>query len=178
MISTTEYPLNITAVRIQAEDWIGGDYRPIACLRYSADELAKKLSIAFGSGIQSGLGKYQAAEFRTPNGRQFSLTQYLQAPQGPATGIFCLHDDQFPNDLDDVLESLDMDLSDLAIFDSQLVFSSDARLIPHALHRLDDNGAHILVEVFPCRANASRRLRLMEFSGHKQTYWIEPQKNL
>ncbi|CAN5549827.1 hypothetical protein BH09VER1_BH09VER1_24980 [soil metagenome] len=178
MISTTEYPSNITAVQIRPGDWIRGDYRLIACLRYSADELAKRLSIAFESGIEDGLGEYKAAAFRAPNERQFSLTQYLQAVQGPATGICCLHDDQFPNDMDDVLESLDMDLSDLAIYESQLVISSEARLIPHALHRLHDNDAHVLVEVFPCRANASRRLRLMEFSGHKQTYWIEPQKNL
>ena len=123
--------------------------------------------------IEDGLGPFRAGGFQTPSGRRFGLTHYLKAPGVPTLVVTCLHDDQFSSDLDDVLESLDMDLSDLAIFGSSLAISPEARLVPHALWRQDDNGVRALVEVFPCRASARKQMRAFEASGHKQTYWIE-----
>ena len=51
--------------------------------------------------------------------------------------------------------------------------SSEAKLIPHTLHRVDDNGVSVVIDTFPCRASATKRMRTLEATGHKQTYWIE-----
>jgi len=131
------------------------------------------LDAHFIEDIEDGLGPFRTAGFQVPNGRRFGLTQYLKAPAGPALEITCLHDECFSTDLDDVLESLDMDLSDIHSCSSGLAISPEARLVPHALWRQDDNGVQTLVEVFPCRASASKRMRAFEAAGHKQTYWIE-----
>jgi hypothetical protein len=169
-----KYPCQITAIQVPPERWVKGDYRWIGNLRYSADEMARRLNARFMEDIEDGLGPFRAAGFQAPNGRRFHLTQYLLAPGGPALIIECLHDEHFSTDLDDVLESLDMDLSDIAIYGSGLAISPEAWLIRHALWRQDDNGFQTLVEVFPCRASASKRMRAFEATGHKQTYWIEP----
>ena len=68
---------------------------------------------------------------------------------------------------------MDMDLSDIAIFNGKPGMDPETKFTPHTLLRQDDNGVRSLVEVFPCRASASKRMRDMEAAGHKQTYWIE-----
>jgi hypothetical protein len=176
MICSVKLPvtLQITAVQVPPDRWVRGDYQPIACLRYSADEMANRLNAHFMEDIEDGLGPFRAAGFQMPSGRQFGLTQYLRAPGGPYVEVTCLHDEHFAADFDDVLESLDMDLSDVLKSDSGPVISPEARLVPHALWRQDDNGVRSLIAVFPCRANASKSMRSFEAAGHKQTFWIEP----
>lgn len=166
--------LRITAVQILPERWIRGDYRPIACLAYTSEEMARRLNAQFLEDVEDGLGPFRAAGFQTPNGRRFGLSEYLRSPVGPGIEITCLYDKHFATDLDDVLESLDMDLSDLLRFETGLMISSEVQLVPHGLWRQDDNGVRSLVAVFPCRASASKRMRSFEATGHKQTYWIEP----
>ena len=164
----------VTAVQVPPEQWVRGNYQPIAWLRYSAHEMEQRLNAHFIEDVEPGLGPFRAAGFRTPGGRRFGLSQYLQAPRGPVLEITCLHDEHFATDLDAVLESLDMDLSDLVSLESGLSINPEARLVPHAVWRQDDNGVSSLVKVFPCRADASKSIRAFEATGHKQAYWIKP----
>ena len=163
----------ITAVQVPAESWVRGDYLLIACLRYSAAEMERRVNARFVDDIEDAWGPFRAAGFQAPNGRRFGLTQYLKAPGEPFVEVTCLHDDRFASDLDDVLESLDMDLSDVVKNGAKLAISSEVQLIPHTLWRQDDSGVRTLVEVYPCRASASKQMRAFEARGHKQTYWIE-----
>lgn len=130
------------------------------------------MNAQFTDNVEDQWGPFRAAGFQTPSGRRFGLTQYLKAPRGPALEITCLHDDRFASDLD-MLESLDMDLSDVLSRDSSLAISPQVRLVAHVLWRQDDSGVRALVEIYPCRASASKRMRAFEAAGHKQTYWIE-----
>jgi hypothetical protein len=163
----------MTAVQVPPDHWVRGDYQPIAHLRCSAADIETRMGAKFIEGIEDQWGPFRAAGFQMPGGRRFGLTQYLRAPWELSLEVTCLHDDNFPSDLEDVLESLDMDLSDIARRDTGLAISPEAKLMPHALCRQDDNGIRNLLEVFPCRANASKRMRQFEASAHKQTYWIE-----
>jgi hypothetical protein len=173
--------LSAMAIQVPFEKWVKGDWREIACLRGSAEEMERRLGASFREGFDSYWGPFREAGFQTPNGRKFGLTHYLKvperlkAPKGPVLMVTCLYDDKFAGDLEDVLESLDMDLSDVAILNSSLAINPEVRLVPHALWRQDDNGVRALVEVCPCRASASKQMRAFEASGHKQTYWIERQ---
>ena len=146
----------------------------MAFLRYSASDLESRFQIVFIDGEEDGLGRTKSAGFRTANGRQFSLIQYLDAPVGPATAILCLHDEHVSDHFNDILELLGMDLSDLATYESQLCISSNVILAPHALHRQDEHGTKATIAIFQCRADATKHLRQYESSGHKQTYWITP----
>jgi hypothetical protein len=131
------------------------------------------MSVRFMEDVEDQWGPFRAAGFEMANGRRFGLTQYLKAAGEPCLEVTCLHDDHFGSDLEDVLESLDMDLSDLARRETGLAINPEVRLTPHALWRQDDRGVHALIEVFPSRASASKRMRAFEVAGHKQTYWIE-----
>jgi hypothetical protein len=173
-IVSTGAASRITAVQVPPEQWIRGDYQPIANLRSTAAELGQRLNAQFMEDVEDGLGPFRAAGFETPSGRRFGLTQYLKFSGGPSVEVTCLHDKHFATDLDEVLESLDMDLSDLFSYGSGPRFSSEVRLVPHALWRQDDNGVLSLVKVFPCRANASKIMRAFEAAGHKQAYWVKP----
>jgi hypothetical protein len=124
--------------------------------------------------VEDGLGPIKVTGFQTPNGRRFALIQYLKAPNGPAIEITCLHDEKFAADLDEVLDSLDMDLSDVVTTNSGKAIVQEVLLIPHNLWREDDNGVRTLMGAFPCRADASKKMRSFEATAHKQAYWVEP----
>jgi len=165
------------AIQVPPEKWVRGDYKQIAFLRCSADEIERRLGCSFMEDVEDGWEPFRAAGFETPGGRRFGLTQYLNSlkiTNGPILEVTCLYDDRFSSDLDDVLESLDMDLSDVAVSDLGLAINPEVKLVQHALWRQDDNGVRILVEIFPCRANACKQMRKFEDAGHKQVFWVEP----
>ena len=170
---TTVGGQRITAVQVPPEHWVRGDYQPIAYLRWSAADIERRMNVSFMEDVEDQWGPFRAAGFQMPSGRRFGLTQYVKTPGEPCLEVTCLHDNVFPSDLDDVLESLDMDLSDLARRETGLAINPKVRLAPHALWRQDESGVRALVEVFPCRASASKRMRAFEAMSHKQTYWIE-----
>lgn len=172
-LTQTDAP-RITAIQVLPEQWVRGKYEMIAALRYPAAELEQRLNVSFMEDIEEGVGPFKAMGFQTPRGRRFCIRQYLKVPEKRAVVVTCLHDQHFCTDLDDVLESLDMDLSDVFVIDSKLVISDEVLLVPHTLWRGDDNGARVFIETFPCRASASKRMRAFEAAGHKQVYWIEP----
>ncbi len=164
----------ITAVQVPLERWVRGDYQSIAWLRYSSADIERRTNVRFMDGVDDQRGPFRAAGFQMPGGRRFGLTQYHKPPGEPALEVTCLHDEHFASDLDGILESLDMDLSDLVKRETGLAISPEVRLVPHSVWRQDDSGVRALVEVCPCRASASKRMRAFEATGHKQAYWIEP----
>jgi hypothetical protein len=135
--------------------------------------MERRLCLPFEAGFEDGLGEYYGGAFQTPAGRYFALIQYRGAPGMASTLIQCLRDCHFADDLDPVLESLDLDLSDLVVINSKLAIDDAVKLIPHTLYRQDDNGVRAIVGVFPCRADATKKMRAFEAAGHKQGYWVE-----
>jgi hypothetical protein len=133
------------------------------------------LDIRFFEDVERGLGPIRIAGFKTPGGRHFAIIEYLKSPIGRGVQIEALHDEHFATDLDEILEALDMDLSDVAEFNSKTSISPEVRSNSHVLWRGDDNGARTVIGTFPCRASATKQMRAFEAAGHKQTYWVDPQ---
>ena len=141
--------LRITAKPVSPERWVRGSYAPIACLGCSAADMEKRLDVQFIDDVEPGLGPCRVMGFELPGGRRFSLCQYTKAELRPLLEVSCLRDEHFASDLEDVLESLDMDFSDIAHDKSGYCIVPEIRLIPHALWRQDDNGVRTLMSVNP-----------------------------
>jgi len=154
-------------------EWVRGDYCTIAVVKRTASDFEQKLGVRFDDDMEDGLGRIKAAGFKMANGRFFTLIEHLQAPERPSLSIGCLNDQHFSTDLEDVLEALDLASADLMRHKGQLCISSHAVLVPHVLYRQDDNGNKVVANTFPCRADATRQMKLLEHAVHKQTYWVE-----
>lgn len=162
-------------IPVPSSEWIRGDYRTIAVLKGTAADFEQKLGVRFDDDVEEGLGRIKFAGFKMGNGRFFTLIEYLQAPKRPSVGIGCLHDQHFSTDLDDVLEALDLQSTDLIIREQQFCIGPHAVLVPHVLYRQDEHGNKVVVNTFPCRADATKQMKILEQSVHKQTYFVESQ---
>jgi hypothetical protein len=161
--------------QIDAESWVRGNYREIAILRYSSDELAEKQDIVFDDGYEKELGKTKAAAFITSKGRQFALIAYQwnRAPYHKLVNILSLFNidiDEMTTDLEDILEVLDFGTEDLIWIEPTISFQK------YEVWRQDDHGNRFLVEIAASRADAKIILRKYELIPHKQTYWLERHK--
>lgn len=98
---------------LDSSEWVKGDYRVVAAIRYSADELADRYNVTFIGGEEEGLGPFKEAGFITLTGTQFALISYLWGrPQ--TTYILSLFDPApLAKILEEILEALDMSAADL-----------------------------------------------------------------
>jgi hypothetical protein len=159
--------------QIGLESWVPGNYREIAILRYSSDELAEKHGMVFNKGYEDGLGETKEAGFLTSKGRQFSLVHYLwaPAPYRQMTNILSLWQaDTLASDLEDILEVLNLGTEDLEWIEPTISFQK------YEVWRQDDNGGKFLIEIAHSKADAKKIVRKYELIPHKQTYWIEHHK--
>jgi hypothetical protein len=159
--------------QIDWESWAPGDYREIAILRLSPDELAQKCGLVFKEGFEDGLGQTKEAGFLTSRGRQFALIHYLwaPAPYHKMTYVISLWEKDSLNDnLEDILELLNLGIEDLAEVEPTI------SLQKYEVWRQVDHGNRFLVEIAASRADAKIILRKYELIPHKQTYWLERHK--
>ena len=163
----------ITFHQIDFESWIPGNYRDVAILRLSSDELAEKHGIVFNEDFEDGLGQTKVAGFRTSKGKQFSLVHYLcaPAPYHQMTNVLRLFDmESLTDDLEDILEVLNLGIEDLAWIEPTISFQK------YEVWRQDNHGNRFLVAIAASRAEAKTIRRKYELIPHKQTYWIERHK--
>lgn len=156
--------------QIDAESWVRGNYREIAILRCSSDELAEKYGIVFDEFIEEGLGQAKAAGFRTSKGKQFSLVHYLWGPvlYRQMTNVVSLYNlESLADDLEDILEVLNLGIEDVEWVEPNISFQK------YEVWRQDDLGNKFLIEIVESRANARKIVRKYELIPHKQTYWVE-----
>jgi len=159
--------------QIDLESWEPGNYREIAILRYSSDELDEKHGVVFNEDFEDGLGQIKVAGFRTSKDKQFSLVHYLwaPAPYNHMTYVISLWEaDSLTGDLEDILEVLNCGIEDLAWIEPTISFQK------YEVWRQDDHGNRFLVEIAASRADAKIILRKYELIPHKQTYWLERHK--
>jgi hypothetical protein len=155
------------------KEWIRGDYRPLAIIKYSAEELAYTRNLIFTDGYDDGLGKTKDVLLITSDNRQYTLTQHLQspAPYNNYIDIYLLNDElTLERDLNTILEILELGSVDLIWVDPRI------KLIPYETWRQDDNGNKFLMEIVKCRADANLKLKNIDTNTHKQFYLIEPHK--
>jgi hypothetical protein len=159
--------------QIDAESWVRGNYREIAILRFSSDELAEKHGIVFNEDFEDGLGQTKVAGFRTSKGKQFSLVHYLCAsvPYRYMINVVSLFDpNSMTDDLEDILELLNLGIEDLVWIEPSI------SLPKYEVWRQDDNGSRFLIEIAASRVDAKQTVRKYELIPHKQTYWLERHK--
>jgi hypothetical protein len=158
---------------IDYHEWAKGDYRPIAVLRYSSDELAKRHAIDFKEYWQDGLGQTKEARFITSSGKQFLLVHYLDAPAPyhSMTHIFSLFDiASMTGDLEDILEALGFASEELNWVEPNISFQK------YEVWRQDDNGNKFLIDIAPSKPDAKKIMLKYERLPHKQTFWMERYK--
>jgi hypothetical protein len=156
--------------QIDAESWVRGDYRDVAILRLSSDELAEKHPIIFTEDFEDGLGPTKIAGFLTSKGKQFSLVHYLYAPAPyrQMTTVVSLFDaDSMTDDLEDILEVLHLGIEDIEWVEPTISFQK------YEVWRQDDLGNKFLLEIVDSRANAKKIVQKYELIPHQQTYWIK-----
>ena len=68
--------------------------------------------------------------------------------------------------LEQILEYLDLDSEWLTWINPAI------KLVAHEVWRQDDNGQALIIRTARCRADASRMIRRLESSPHKQIYWM------
>lgn len=100
--------------QIAEDDWEKGDFRPIAEIHKTTNELFKSYEVNFSEYFEEGLGyKRKSAFFQTPSGRRFVVTEICEYPF-PLTNIYVLYDSTTATqDLDEIKQLLDLTESDL-----------------------------------------------------------------
>lgn len=104
----------MTAFRqISENEWKRGDYRAGATINRKVEELFRDYPVNFIEYLEEGLGKAKTAAFITSNNRQFAVTEYLENDI-PITVIIILNNPEtMTDDLNEVLEILGLNYSDL-----------------------------------------------------------------
>jgi hypothetical protein len=103
--------VNLKQIGIDA--WQRGDFRPVADIYRTAEDLFEEYEANFSEYLEEGIGKVKSAFFETPNGRRFIVNEYLEPPF-PLLIIFVLYDSEtMMQDLDEIKELLDLNDSDL-----------------------------------------------------------------
>jgi hypothetical protein len=154
--------------QIKIDEWIKDDYRPFAELKVRTSTIADKFGVVFEDSYEDGLGKTKLAGFITNFGTQFFLEEFLPKTEQSFIQIGFLNDEQtISRHLDEILEVLEVTSKHLTWFDERI------KLQPCELWRQDDNGHKLLIETFPCKADAVKTMKEFEARLHKQTYWVE-----
>ena len=126
-------------------EWKKGDYRTIATIKYTMEEMSKKCKFIVEDEEEDGLGNIRQAAFVTLSNRQFVLVQYADAiePRNKETDIMSLNDESImTQDLESIMQVLDLTTLDLTWISPKISFSK------YELWRQDDNGIKYLVNVF------------------------------
>ena len=109
------YSMNpeVTLRQIGIDEWQRGDFRPVADIHRTTEDLFKKHKAEFSEYLEEGIGRVKSAFFETPNGRRFIVNEYLEPPF-PLSIIFVLYDSEtMMQDLEEIKEILDLNDSDL-----------------------------------------------------------------
>jgi hypothetical protein len=152
-------------IPLQPKEWISGDYREVARLRFSARDLEKRNQIHFIQDHEDGLGAVSLAGFKLPSGRQFVIVDRLEAPPRRVAGADIEVDFGHPHltdDLEEALEALHASSRDL------LEVHPEIRFKPYGLFVEGKKGEPILISKFACRADAllEQELRREKGFGH------------
>lgn len=103
----------VTFKQITLDEWQRGDYRALAMIHRTADELFRSHKIVFEEYEEDGLGRAKNAFFLGSNARQFLVVEYLET-RIPTTNIFILKNpDTMSSDLKAILQALELTFSDL-----------------------------------------------------------------
>ena len=104
--------------QIVESEWEKGDFRPIAEVHKSTDELFNGWEINFSEYFEECLGcKYKVAFFQTASNRRFFVTEYFNVPS-PLTNIFVLYDKEMAmSDLNEIKSLLNLRDADLMVYD-------------------------------------------------------------
>ncbi len=100
--------------QIVEDEWEKGDFRPIAEIHKTTNELFKGHEVNFSEYFEEGLGcRCKLAFFQTPSDRRFFVTEYCNL-LFPFTNIFVLYDSKTAmHDLDEIKQLLDINDEDL-----------------------------------------------------------------
>jgi hypothetical protein len=140
----------------------------LADLRPTPSELSAQRSISFEM-VPDDLDYREMCLLATSSGRQFYLFRYPRAPRNQYTAVAVSRGtEDVTSALNEILEALELGSGDVISFHSGFRFET------YSLWRQDDYGNLSKVREFHCRADATRELRRISSSVHKQTYWIEP----
>lgn len=94
-------------------NWPRGDYRPLATVRMTHEELQKRCSIDFRKDVEEGLGTYYWAALRVRGGVHFVLTDHLSLPGGRRIAIEVIHSGDLSATLESILFVLGLTRSEL-----------------------------------------------------------------
>ncbi len=163
--------------KITEQDWIRGDYRPMATLAVTWQKLSRRLAVKYDTYDTDGLGLAYGAFFKTNSGLQFMIEHLVQAPGLEYhVNIYGLNhvsagSEGFDTDhLEQILEATGIKFSELTWTHDSIAFQ------PHEVWREAKNGKRFLVAKTACRADANRIIARKLKRGYKQKYSASPAK--
>jgi hypothetical protein len=145
---------------------VPGDYRVAAAVNRHREYFEKHFGFRFWDDSEKGIGEFKVVGCVTSSSRQFKLTQYLAALPEKIQIDVLYSNESMTRDLEDILIDLDVDCSELYWVHEAITLAS------YDVWRQDDNGNRYLVSADLCRPDATRLMRRLESTKHKQTYWI------